>query len=431
MIVRVSSAAARGVFVVIACVVAATLGYSTVCNALAAHFRSLETREGFERATRLEPKDANNWYLLGRYWQYNLEEPNTEKAIVAYKTSLTLDPRSADTWSDLAMAYESDDESEAARDAFLQAKRAYPLSPEVAWRFGNFLLRRGEVEPAFAEIRRAVEADPKRGAAAFALCSRLEPDIDALLSRVLPPSQQAYLSLITALTEQQRPADALKVWALLMRLHPHLDLRDSNGLIEELLRKNQAPDAQTVWEQTVAAAGVSRPPDPPGSLIWDGGFESQLINAGFTWRYQPFVEGVQVARDSTQKHSGNSSLRLTFNGLRNVDFHDVCQFVAVQHSTSYRFSAWVQTHSLSTDQGVRFLLRSSNGFAAFDAWTPDVQGTQPWTEIQLPWSSGPDVRELDVCISRRPSAKFDSKIRGFAWIDDVALVPAPSERTGQ
>jgi tetratricopeptide (TPR) repeat protein len=429
MILRVSTAAARAVLVIIGFLLAAALGYSSVCNALAAHYVGLDTLEGFERATRLAPSDAGNWYLLGRYWQYNLEDPNSEKAIAAYKKSLSLDPHSADTWSDLAMAYESEAEMDAARDAFLQAKRAYPLSPEVAWRYGNFLLRHGETETAFAEIRHAVEVDPKRGAAAFALGSRIEPDMDVVLDRVLPPSQQAYLSVLNALTDQQRAADALKVWALLMKLHPHLDLRDSNGLIDGLLQRNLVPEAKSVWDQTVAASGISPPPGPPGSLIWDGGFESNLINAGFTWRYVPFAEGVQIGRDSSEKHSGNFSLRLTFNGLRNVDFHEVCQFIPVQPSTSYRFSAWVQTRSLSTDQGVRFLLHSANGSAGSDQWTDDLRGTQPWTQIQMPWTSGPQVHQLHLCISRRPSAKFDSKIRGSAWIDDVALEPAPSEST--
>ena len=411
----------------IAVALAAVLAYSSICDALAAHYAGLDTLEGFERATRLEPSDANNWYLLGRYWQYNLENPNSEKAITAYKKALSLDPHSADTWSDLAMAYESQDNPDAAREAFVQAKRAYPLSPEVAWRFGNFLLRRGELDAAFAEMRHAVEVDPKRGAAAFALCMRVDPDLDRVLNRVLPPSQPAYLSVITALTEQQQTSQALQVWSLLIKLHPHLDLRDSTGLIQGLLQKNQMSEAEQVWEQTVASAELVRPPDPPGSLIWDGGFESDVNNAALSWRYLSFSNDVQIARDSREKHSGNFSLRLTFNGLRNVDFRDVCQDVAVRPDTAYFFSAWVQTRAISTDEGVRFGLQSIGSSGSSTAWSDDVRGTEPWTQVRLPWRSGPDVRHLRLCISRRPSAKFDSKIAGYAWIDDVALLPEISE----
>jgi tetratricopeptide (TPR) repeat protein len=431
MILRLSTPAARGLLVLIAFALVAILAYSGVCNALAVHEVGLNTQRGLELAARLEPANAENWYLLGRYWQYNLEDPNSEKAIEAYQKSLSIDAHSADTWSDLAMAYESEDNLPAARDALLHAKSAYPLSPEVAWRYGNFLLRRGELDAAFGEIRHAVEIDPKRGAAAFALCARVDSNTNEVLDRVIPPSQQAYLSVISALTDQQRVEQALLVWSRLMDLGPHLALSDSTELIEALIHKNQMLDAQKVWNQAVSSAGISRPPDPPGSLVWDGGFESDVINAGFTWRYQPYVDGVQIGMDSKEKHSGNHSLRLTFNGLHNVDFHDICQYLVVQPSTMYQFSGWIETRSLSTDEGVRFSLHAISDSVNSMTWTDDVEGTRPWTHIEVRWTSPQDVRQLQLCISRRPSAKFDSKIRGSAWIDDISLVPVASEHAQQ
>src|SRR5256885_15273894 len=76
------------------------LSYFSVRNALAAHYVGLQTRQGYERATRLEPRDFQNWLLLGRYWQYNLEEPDTARALQAYNAALSLNPRSADLRSE-------------------------------------------------------------------------------------------------------------------------------------------------------------------------------------------------------------------------------------------------------------------------------------------------------------------------------------------
>jgi hypothetical protein len=434
MILRLSSPAARVLFVLLALVLVAGLSYSGIRNAFAVRNAELNTHSGYERATRLEPNNAANWYLLGRYWQYNLEDPQPQSAIDAYKKALSLDPRSADTWLDLGTVYESEGKIDDARNAFVQAKRVYPLSPEVSWRYGNFLLRRDELDPAFAQIKHAVEADPKRAPAAFALRMRFEPDaksvgdrVNSALNRVLPESQAAYLGVVSALAAQEKPDQALAVWSKLATLHPQIQLSDSYALLELLLHKRLIDDAQRVWAQALAFSNVSRPQGPPGSVVWDGGFGSNVIGGGFTWRYAPFVGGVVTTLDTKEKHSGNRSLRLTFNGLSNVNFNDVCQYVPVQPSTSYRFSSWVMTRSLSTDQGVRFGLHSIGDSASRVAWTDDVEGTQPWTKIELPWTSGSDVRELQICVSRMPSAKFDSKIRGSAWIDDVALVPESAE----
>jgi tetratricopeptide (TPR) repeat protein len=431
MILRLASPAARGALVFIALVFVAVFSYSGIRNALAVRDAGLNTLTGYQHATQLEPDDARNWYLLGRYWQYNLEDPDAQRAILAYQTSLSLDPHSAEAWLDLGTAYESEGNITAARDAFLQAKRAYPLSPDVSWRYGNFLLRHGEMDSAFMEIKHAVQVDPKRGAAAFALSMRVEPDIHAVLEHVLPPSPDAYLSVISALSEQDQTDQALILWARLASFHPQLPLRESYPLTEALIHKRQMTDAQHVWDQALTFAGISRPSDPTGSLVWDGGFESNVIGGGLTWRYSPFSSSVQINLDSKEKHSGHYSLRLTFNGLRNVDFNDVCQFVAVQPSTSYRFSAWIQTRALSTDQGVRFSLHSLGDSDNSLVWTDDVRDTQPWMQLNLPWTSGKDVRALQICVSRNPSAKFDSKIHGSVWIDDVSLVPESAESTRQ
>ncbi|HMD38176.1 MAG TPA: tetratricopeptide repeat protein [Candidatus Acidoferrum sp.] len=427
MILRLSTPAARALLVFVAVVFAVALSYSGIRNSLAVQFAGQNTLESYERATRFEPDDARNWYLLGRYWQYNLEDPDAQRAIRTYQTSLSLDPHSADTWLDLATAYESEDDLAAARNAFLQAKRSYPLSPEVSWRYGNFLLRRGETDAAFAQFRIAVQSDPKRGAAAFAISMRLDPDIHAVLDRVFPHSQDAYLSVINALSEQGQTDQALVVWAALANLHPRMRLLESYPFLNALTGKRQMLAAKQVWDQALEFAGLSRPADPSGSLVWDGGFESDVPVGGLNWYYPAFVGGVQIGLDTGEKHSGKRSLRLTFNGLNNVNFNDVCQYIAVQPSTSYHFSAWLQTRSLSTDQGVRFGLHSMSDTVNSMAWTDDLQGTQPWTHIELPWTSGNDVQELVLCVSRNASRKFDSKIRGSAWIDDVALVPAPPE----
>ena len=431
MILRLSSPAARIFLVLLASVLAAALCYSGIRNAVAVNEAGLNTPQGYERATRLEPGDARNWYLLGRYWQYNLEDPDAKRAIHAYQTALSLDVHSADTWLDLATAYESEGDVAAARNAFLQAVRMYSLSPEVSWRYGNFLLRRCETDAALAEIKHAVEAEPKRGAAAFALGARFEPNVNSVLDHVMPHTKEAYLSVISALSEQQQTDQALTVWSSLAALHPQMQISESYPLLDALVRKRQMTEAQAVWTQALSFSGVSRPPDPSGSLVWDGGFESNSAKGGLTWYYSPFVGGVQVTLDQKEKHSGNRSLRLTFNGLQNVNFNDVCQYVAVQPSTAYRFSAWVQTRDVSTDQGVRFGLHSLGDSASSIAWTDDVKGTQPWMQIDLPWTSANDVRELQICVSRQPSAKFDSKIHGSAWIDDVALIPQSAESTRQ
>jgi len=146
MLLRLPNLAARLAVLVFSLALAATLSFFSIRNARAAYKAGFGTHAGYEAATHLEPGNPENWYLLGRYWQYNLEDPDARRAIRAYQTALSFDVHSADIWLDLATAYESEGDIAAARNAFLQATRVYSISPEVSWRYGNFLMRRGEMD---------------------------------------------------------------------------------------------------------------------------------------------------------------------------------------------------------------------------------------------------------------------------------------------
>jgi carbohydrate binding protein with CBM4/9 domain/tetratricopeptide repeat protein len=421
----------RGVVLALAFGVAGFLSDSSVRNALAVHYTDFQTRQGYERAIRLEPGDYRNWYLLGRYRQYNLEDADTARAIQAYIVALSLNPASADIWSDLGLAYESTGDIPSARDAFLHAKRSYPLSAEVAWLYGNFLLRQGDQDAAFSEMRRAVEEEPNRGAEVLSRALRAEPNIDVILDRVLPPVSQAYLGAIMDQTAEGHTANAVKIWDRLALFRPNLSvvsIREAPfSLVGALLREYQITDAQRIWDEAISFAGLGNLPGPEGSLLWDGGFESGVMGGGLSWTFPEAARGVQVSLDTREKHSGNRSLRLLFNGRYNVHWVGPCHVVPVQPSTTYDFSAWMRTLSITTEQGIRFQLRPLGTQDTSTVVTPDLRGSQPWTRVEIPWPSGKNVQEMQVCVVRFPSQEVDDKIQGMAWVDDVSLVPVAAE----
>src|SRR5947209_19695796 len=98
MILRLSSNAQRAALVAVSFAVAFVLSFFSIRNAFAVHYAGLQTAEAIERATRLEPVDPRNWYLLGRYWQYNPANPDTARAIRSYLSALSLNPASWQSW---------------------------------------------------------------------------------------------------------------------------------------------------------------------------------------------------------------------------------------------------------------------------------------------------------------------------------------------
>jgi hypothetical protein len=81
---------------------------------------------------------------------------------------------------------------------------------------------------------------------------------------------------------------------------------------------------------------------------------------------------------------------------------------------------------------VRSGLDSGGEAADSAAWTDDRKSLPSWTQVELPWISGNDLRVMHLGVSRLPGAKFGGRARGrSASIDVVRLVPRSVENTKQ
>ena len=419
MIATISPAVRTGILVA-AFVAAAILAWSSIRAALAEHYSGLGTIDGYTKATQLEPGNARNWELLGRSWQENLEQPDVKRAIEFYRISLSLDPISATTWLDLASAYESEGDVAAAQTAFLQAKRVYPSSAEVAFSYGNFLVRQNESDAGFLEIHRAVEADPKLGLEAFLICRHVEPNVELLLDRVLPPVPSIYIDVLWQLTDEGDTENGLKVWPKLIALHPKLSRREVFYFIEGLVNKQKVVEALKVWREATPLMGLPKMEDPPDSSIWDGGFETDLVGSGFAWRVWPY-KPVKISYDSYIRHSGRRALRVDFSKNDSSDFVGVCQSVVLEPNTRYEFSAWLRTRDLAEDGGVYFRLTYEGEQTPQYQETPKLGGTNEWTRVSAHWNSPDHLQLSQVCLSRASGLK-SGRMPGVAWVDDVSLL---------
>jgi tetratricopeptide (TPR) repeat protein len=426
MNVQLPNPSARGAVIIFSAALAALLAYFGLRDALATYYLDLDTRSGYERAVRLEPANSRNWFFLGRSYLYDFEQPDTPLAILALQRAVALDRYSAESLLDLANAYDGEGDTARARETFLAAQRIYPLSADVCWSYGNFLLRQGEQDAAFREIHRAVELDPKRAAEAFSRALLVQPDASILLDRAVPASPEVYLAILNLLAGTGDLKSAELVWERLLALHQKVPIRAMVNFVDELLHQQRGADAVRAWNQAVTIMQNQPPPDAEGSLLWDGGFESGFSGAGFAWRFLPASSDVLISFDRSEKHTGSESLRILFNGHENLRFEDVCHHIVPQPGQTYLLTAWVKTQSLTSSEGVRLQIFVYTPAGNQTVATEEVHGTQPWKQIRLQWTAPPGANFGEVCARREMSGEFGADIQGAAWIDDVSLAPAPA-----
>ena len=187
-------------------------------------------------------------------------------------------------------------------------------------------------------------------------------------------------------------------------------------------RYRHAISVQTAFMETAHG------PEGSGNNLFNGGFDREFSGSPLDWRiYQTDHGG--AARERHPDGDAAWSLRLDFDGQANLNYSHVRQ-QAVVRPGRHRFRARVRPNHLTTDQGIGFRIFDPNNWRRLDIHTAHASGTSGWTRVEKHFTIPPGTELVEVWIVRRPSLKFDNKIGGTVWIDDVSLVPAARVRQG-
>jgi tetratricopeptide (TPR) repeat protein len=379
--------------------------------------------ELMERGAALEPGNADAWDRLGRFRLWNFANPDPSLAVADFQRAVQNDPRTAEYWMDLASAYETTGDVSRARNALEHAKNVYPISAEVAWNYGNFLLRQQEYAEAFQKIQQAVRTDPALLPLAISRTWRSNEDVNQLLNQVLPPSPDAYFQALDFFQSIHVVDPGLAVWQRVLTLGKPFALPRAFPFLEELIREDRAGDARRVWQQALAASGAIRDESADQSLISDGGFAHDFVNGGLGWRWNSRL-GVAISFDSASLPGGNRSVRLDFSGGTNPDLDQPSQYVPVEPDHSYHFHGYLHTEGITTESGMRFSITDPHHAGAVNLETENFTGSHSWTPVDVDLTTGPDTRFLIVRLFRPPSRLFENKLSGTAWIADLSLIPS-------
>lgn len=397
---------------------------------LADHYVRSNTLTKLERGAALEPGNADAWDALGRFRQLDFSNSDPAGALADYQRAVRVNPLSAHHLMNLAGAYEAVGDVRQARNAFQSARNVYPLSAEVAWNYGNFLLRQDQSAEGYAEIQRAVSSDPKLLTLAISRTWRASHDVNVLLDQVLPADPDAYLLALDYFASTKQMDPALVVWQRLVQTKKPILLARSFPLLDELILEDRSTDAQKVWTGALAMAGLSSDPPLRHSLIWNGDFAQDFAGGGLGWRWHTPI-GVDFAFDTVPQTYGVRSAQFFFGGGTNPEISEPAQFVPVEPNRNYQFHAYMKTESITTEMGMRFWIIDPNHPAAVNVVTENLTGSHPWTAIDMNVVTSPQTHFLLIRLRRDGSRMFDNKLSGVAWIADVSLVVAQQPATNE
>ena len=152
------------------------------------------------------------------------------------------------------------------------------------------------------------------------------------------------------------------------------------------------------------------------NLVKDPGFEKGTLSEG-PWYYRS-VQGASVNIDSGISHTGNNSVRVDFDGTKDINFLNVFQTVDLVPGNSYRLSGYIRTKNLKPDNSVSLALMDINNYKSFNLYTLRLAETNCWTWVEKIFKVPAKVEKANLMLRR---FEGDGKISGTAWFDDISI----------
>ncbi len=374
-----------------------------------------------EMAVRMAPMDPMTHWRLGNLIQKELHSDQIPRAVAEFEQAVRLAPNDYRLWMDLGAALEQAGEKEKGEKALRTAVKLAPAYAYPHWLLGNLLLRDGRYAEAFAELRKASEANDKFQPQLFNLAWHVNKDDFESLKTAIGETPSAKAQFSQYLVARGRFDEGLRLWSTLGDADKKLNRKAAEAIIVSLVTGKRFHQAVGIWNDVAPTASYRA---QIGQFV-DGGFENGVINAPgvlFGWQL-PSLPQVQITDDKSQGHSGNVSLKINFEVRNQLDAIGVSQLVPVEPNTQYDFECYFKTEKLVSAATPIIVFSDLADDAILVTSPPLPNDDTDWQRLTLSFKTGPKTEAVRFQINR---AKCDADspvcpIYGTVWYDDFNL----------
>ena len=388
----------------------------TTRNFVASRLAAISDERHLQLAVRLVPNNAEYHNSFGHILYQNNQ---LERAVEQYRIATILNPHDANYWIDLAgfdSVLGNPGEQAVAMDRAVEMDSKNPV---VAWAAANFFLVNGQTDKALSNFRAVIEGSPNQAYAALQRCIHAA-DVDTIIRRALPPNSAAYLDFIDLLTTRSDSTGAARTWEALVGLRHSLNLDRSLLYVNYLISHQEVAQSWKVWQDIIQLNHLSPYLTGSDNLIVNAGFDSEIMNGGFDWRYRRHPN-VEIALDPSEFHAGTRSLAVSFDGPGIADT-GISQFIPLRPETDYEFSAYFKSEKMDGAGGPRFSIEDAYTGATYFQ-SDDLKDSDIWRETSGKFRTPSGVQLVVLRLVRVPA---ESPIRGKLWVDNFRLSEKPS-----
>ncbi len=267
----------RGV-TIIAAILMIVAGYFAVNWTFGSTLAKLaDSKETATLSIQMSPSDPQSYFSLAFLNEKSFLPEELPIALANYEKAVSVSPRDFRLWMSLAKAREQSGDANGGEKALRKAVELAPNYSQTHWALGNQLMRLKKEDEAFAEIRKAVEADPKYVNPAVTMAWQLFDGDVAQISQKIGDSVPIKAGLAPFLVRQKRLDEALVIWNAIPNAEKTTTYKkNGEDLLNSFLEAKSFRNAQVIQSQIAGSEGEKF----NLGAIFNGDFEKEVKKAG-------------------------------------------------------------------------------------------------------------------------------------------------------
>jgi len=410
LILHLAVSAAVAVLVLLASWQVGRAGFATLLSTYASKSNKMSAAQA---ALRLSPNDPETHYVRGAILESN---GDLAAAVDEYTQAARLRSDDYVLWMALARARELTGNT---AEALAAARQGVVLAPNYSqphWQLGNMLVRSGQLDEGFRELRRAGDSDPRLLPTVIDLAWQLSGGDSEFVKRTIQPqSPDSCKALAEYFKKRGKVTDAIEMF----RAAGDTARQERLLFLEELVTARRFNEAAVLWS-------MDHPEDLQNmiSKLHNPGFEqeSSLSDPGFDWRQDNKSGSLSLSLDLDRPKEGRSSLRVDFNGDSDLGPSIISQLILVEPGTQYHLQFAARTEGLVSG-GLPYVSVSDAGDGSVLGQTGLFpRQTVGWQDYVLDFKSGENAGAIQLMLRRVACSKSPCPIFGHLWLDNFLLL---------
>jgi hypothetical protein len=380
-------------------------GYASLLTTYAAQTNQIALADS---AVRLDSSNPDAHYVRATL----LETTDLGQAIAEHRQAALARPDDYVLWLSLARACELNGDTASAVAA---ARQAAPLAPDYAephYQLGNILLRAGQTDEAFRELRLAGSSNPMLMPGVIDLAWRVSRGNVQFVVDAIKPNNPATYQMLAQYFGQRNEVDAT---IAMYRAAGSEAEHYRRAYLRTLLTAKNFKGAASLW-------AIGQPAAVPGVML-DPSFEKEtdLTEPGFAWRLGDQPQGFRLSLDRANPKEGNSSLRVEFDGASEPAWPVIEQLVLVEPRSRYQLHFAVRAADLVSGGLPLVVVTDADDDKMLGQSEQFMKTTEGWREYTIDFESGAVASAVQVVLRRQTCTSSPCPVFGRLWLDAFSL----------